>query len=97
MAGVKPEFTVQNELEGEILKKFTDGKTKGEIVKYLVKKGLTKEASIQRVDSVERSPEGRSELARKYRRKMISGFLWVIGSIVSAVPLIYIFIMILPL
>jgi hypothetical protein len=92
VAGTKSEIVVQDELFEEVRKKFNEGKGKDKIVKDLVKKGWAKEAVIERVDSVEqaieeykRSPEGRRELASKYKRMMIFGLLWVVGGIVATV------------
>jgi hypothetical protein len=68
------------------------GIRKEKIVKNLVKQGLPESEAMQFVGSIEReielyknSPAGRQEMAKKYARHMLFGFLWAAGgTIVTA-------------
>ena len=83
---------VSTDVTESVRSKLNDGKSKKSIIKELVKKGWSEEPATQLVDSVERSieeykrsPEGRRELANKYRRHMIFGLLWVAGGTLATV------------
>jgi hypothetical protein len=74
-------------MEEMVIGRLLEGKNTQEIIKELVKGGLSKEEATQYVNSTEQSfkesPEGRKRLAAKYSRKMLFGVLWVAGGITA--------------
>jgi hypothetical protein len=63
------------------------------IVKQLIKKkGMSEteakllvQEAVRTIEEYKQTPQGRQEMVRKYKRKMVSGFLWAAGGTIVTV------------
>lgn len=83
---------VLQDITKHVIQQLTSGKRQKTIVKKLVKSGLSKDSSRQLVsnlanelDAYKKSPEGRSFLAAKNKKRMLQGLAWtVVGLIITS-------------
>lgn len=85
------EKAIQNLAEA-VAQDLAKGSRKEKIVKNLAKKGFPESEAMQFVGTIERemeqyknSPAGRQEMAKKYARHMLFGFLWAAGGTIVTV------------
>ncbi len=76
------------DLASAVAQALMQGKKRDDIVKVLVKNGMSRDIAFEfvtdvliRVEAFKLTPEGRGVMARKYRTRMIHGALWCLGGI----------------